>query len=298
MNTIYWFTGQPGHGKTVLSTLLKDYLEKNYGRQVHHVDGDDLRAITNNQNYTKEGRYENIRKAQNISHYLQNKGFDVVVSLVAPYKELREELKSRTKVVEIYVHTSDIRGREKFHTDEYEKPEENFIDIDTTGVTPEESLNQVLSHLDIPWTVKNHGGSPTDNKDKKRAIFIGRYQPYHYGHIKLIEQKLNQGIPALIMVRDIEPDEKNPFTTEETVDMIRKYHKSKNQDVEVIVISDIESVNYGRGVGYEINEFTPPNNIGFISATKIRDSIKSGNEEWKSMVDASIQGDIINYLTK
>ncbi len=298
MNTIYWFTGQPGHGKTVLSKLLKDYLEKNYERQVHHVDGDDLRLITNNQNYTREGRYENIRKAQNISHYLQNKGFDVVVSLVAPYKELREELKSRTKVVEIYVHTSDIRGREKFHTNEYEKPEENFIDIDTTGVSPEESLNKILSHLDIPWSVKNHGGLPTDNKDKKRAIFIGRYQPYHYGHIKLIEQKLNQGIPALVMVRDIEPDEKNPFTTEETVDMIRKYHKSKNQDVEVIVISDIESVNYGRGVGYEINEFTPPNNIGFISATKIRDSIKSGNEEWKSMVDESIQDDIINYLTK
>lgn len=146
------------------------------------------------------------------------------------------------------------------------------------------------------WDKVNHGGNPTANKDKKYAIFVGRYQPYHYGHISLIEQKLNEGIPALIMVRDIEPDEKNPFTTEQTIDMIQTYHESKGQDVVVMKIPDIESVNYGRGVGYEINEFTPPDNIGFISATKIRNSINEGNEEWKEMVDESIQGKVVEYL--
>ena len=148
------------------------------------------------------------------------------------------------------------------------------------------------------WTKKNHGGEPTNNKDKKYAIFIGRYQPYHYGHINLIQQKLNEGIPALIMVRDIEPDEKNPFTTEETVYMIEKYHEAKGHDVKVMIIPDIESVNYGRGVGYEINEFTPPDNIGFISATKIRESIKNNDNSWKEMVDTSIQEDVIKYLTR
>lgn len=146
------------------------------------------------------------------------------------------------------------------------------------------------------WDKVNHGGNPTANKDKKYAIFVGRYQPYHYGHVSLIEQKLNEGIPALIMVRDIEPDEKNPFTTEQTIDMIETYHKSKGQDVLVMKIPDIESVNYGRGVGYEINEFTPPDNIGFISATKIRNSINEGNEEWKEMVDESIQQKVVEYL--
>jgi len=146
------------------------------------------------------------------------------------------------------------------------------------------------------WDKVNHGGNPTTNKDKKYAIFVGRYQPYHYGHISLIEQKLNEGIPALIMVRDIEADEKNPFTTDQTIDMIETYHKSKGQDVLVMKIPDIESVNYGRGVGYEINEFTPPDNIGFISATKIRNSINEGNEEWREMVDESIQEKVVDYL--
>jgi cytidyltransferase-like protein len=148
----------------------------------------------------------------------------------------------------------------------------------------------------MSWEKKNHGGNPTTNRDKKYAIFIGRYQPYHYGHINLIQQKLDEGIPALIMVRDIMPDEKNPFTTKQTIKMIRDYHDSKGDDVMVLSIPDIESVNYGRGVGYEINEFTPTEEIGFISATKIRESIKNGDDTWKDLVDVSIQKDVEKYL--
>ncbi len=146
------------------------------------------------------------------------------------------------------------------------------------------------------WNSVNHGGNPTTNESKKYAIFIGRFQPYHQGHISLIMQKINNGIPALIMVRDIEPDEKNPFTTDQTVKMIKKYHLAHGHDVKVIIIPDMESVNYGRGVGYEINEFTPPENIGWISATKIRNSINEGNDDWKQLVDVSIQDDVERYL--
>ena len=146
------------------------------------------------------------------------------------------------------------------------------------------------------WDIKNHGGNPTANESKKYAIFVGRFQPYHQGHISLIMQKINEGIPALIMVRDIAPDAKNPFTTEQTVEMIEKYHAAKGHDVQVIIIPDMESVNFGRGVGYEINEFTPPENIGWISATGIRNSIKEGNNDWRTLVDESIQADVEKYL--
>jgi cytidyltransferase-like protein len=148
------------------------------------------------------------------------------------------------------------------------------------------------------WKKTNHGGNPTSNADKKYAIFIGRYQPYHYGHINLVQQKLNEGIPALIMVRDIQPDEKNPFTTEQTISMIKKYHASKGDDVHVMIIPDIESVNYGRGVGYEINEFEPTEEISFISATKIRESLTNSDDSWRKMVDESIQNEIILYLNE
>ena len=42
------------------------------------------------------------------------------------------------------------------------------------------------------WKKINHGGEPTKNIDKKYAIFVGRYQPYHFRHIELIKQKKNQ----------------------------------------------------------------------------------------------------------
>ena len=128
----------------------------------------------------------------------------------------------------------------------------------------------------------------------RRAMFIGRWQPFHNGHKWLINQKLSQGRPVLIAVRDILPDEKNPFTTEQTVKMLKAAYKG--QDVEVLSIPDIESVNYGRGVGYEINEHVPPPNVGFISATAIREKIEKSDESWKKNVDENIHNLVIKYL--
>lgn len=125
-------------------------------------------------------------------------------------------------------------------------------------------------------------------------MFVGRWQPFHNGHKWLINQKLSEGKAILIAVRDIPPDDKNPFTTEQTISMVRKVYEG--QDVEVISIPDIESVNYGRGVGYEINEHVPPKDIGFISATAIRQHIENGSLEWRQNVDASIQDDVVKYL--
>ena len=110
----------------------------------------------------------------------------------------------------------------------------------------------------------------------KRALFIGRWQPLHPGHKWLFNQKLDKNIPILIAVRDTPVNGSNPFPTEEVISNLEKeYNKEvKSGMVKVIPIPDIESVNYGRGVGYEINEFEPPKDIGNISATKIRKNLK------------------------
>ncbi len=127
-----------------------------------------------------------------------------------------------------------------------------------------------------------------------RALFIGRWQPFHNGHKWLINQKLSQGIPILIAVRDIEPDLSNPLTTAQTIEILDQMYE--NQDVKIIVIPDIESVNYGRGVGYKVEEFVPPENIGIISATDIRRFIRSNSDEWKKNVDEKIQDLVYKYL--
>lgn len=146
---IYWFTGQPGAGKTILSLQLKSYLEEEYQNEVFHIDGDELRMLYKNMNYGREGREENIKRAQDIAKFIHNQGYDVIVSLVAPYKELRESFKKTMgrSLVEFYVHTTEIRGREHFHTDEYEQPTENFTDIDTTNIDVKESLKQIIEKI-------------------------------------------------------------------------------------------------------------------------------------------------------
>ena len=143
---IYWFTGQPGHGKTTLAKAMLDHLAVE-GVDAFHVDGDDLRALTTNADYSRGGRENNIRRAQLLAHYLQSKGHTVVVSLVAPYRDIREELKAAADVTEVYVHTTETRGREEKHASDYEAPLTNFIDIDTTGKSVEESLQEVIAAL-------------------------------------------------------------------------------------------------------------------------------------------------------
>jgi phosphopantetheine adenylyltransferase len=107
-------------------------------------------------------------------------------------------------------------------------------------------------------------------------MFIGRWQPWHPGHRWLIDQRLNEDKNVLICIRDIEPDEKNPWSAIEV--MSNLYNELADlieaDRVKVMIIPDIESVNFGRGVGYDIIEHEPPTEVKEISATKIREQLR------------------------
>ena len=115
-----------------------------------------------------------------------------------------------------------------------------------------------------------------NNPGKQYSMFIGRWQPWHDGHRWLIDQRLNQGKNVLICIRDIAPDEKNPFTASQVHSniVVKLLDLIDEKRVEVIVIPDIESVNFGRGVGYDVIEHIPPQEVSEISATKIREQLK------------------------
>ncbi len=145
-NKIIWLTGQPGSGKTTLAEAIHKKISEKYSKKkIMIVDGDDLRNITINKDYSRKGRENNIITAQKIAHFLSNKNFIVIVALVAPYLKIREDFKSITSVLEIYLHTSEVRGREHFFADDYEKPEKNFLEIDTTNKKVEECVDEILS---------------------------------------------------------------------------------------------------------------------------------------------------------
>ena len=80
-----------------------------------------------------------------IASYLINKNCFPIISLVAPYRNLREEFKEKHNVLEVYLHTSEIRGREDYFVKDYEPPLNNFLELDTTYSTEKESLNEILN---------------------------------------------------------------------------------------------------------------------------------------------------------
>ena len=80
-----------------------------------------------------------------IAAYLINKNKIPIISLVSPYRELREEFKEKYKVLEIYLYTTEIRGRESYFAEDYEIPTDpKTLSIDTGKLTIKESQRLII----------------------------------------------------------------------------------------------------------------------------------------------------------
>jgi cytidyltransferase-like protein len=117
----------------------------------------------------------------------------------------------------------------------------------------------------------------SSSTEVKYSMFVGRWQPLHKGHLWLINERLKEGKNVWLAIRDVKPDEKNPWTAQEIEKMVHEGELKdliKEGKVVTSIIPDIESINYGRGVGYDIIEHIPPTEIGEISATSIRNQMR------------------------
>jgi cytidyltransferase-like protein len=124
------------------------------------------------------------------------------------------------------------------------------------------------------WSKKLHVESSLSAKPGQHAMFVGRWQPLHTGHQELFKRAMDEDKNVLICIRDIQPDEKNPFTAQQVLENITEFYQNEPR-VKVMIIPDICSIEFGRGVGYDIIEHVPPTSIGEISATKIREQMKA-----------------------
>jgi nicotinamide mononucleotide adenylyltransferase len=111
---------------------------------------------------------------------------------------------------------------------------------------------------------------------EKYDLYIGRWQPWHDGHQWLINQSLQKGKNVCIAIRDVEVDEKNPWRATQIYDSLyERFAKEMTlRSIKVVIIPDIDSINIGRDVGYDIIEHIPSDEIAQISATKIREQLK------------------------
>ena len=136
--------GQPCSDKTTLAEkLAADF----------YIDGDHLRNMFKNKDYSKQGRINNLNKASDIATYLHYNGVDVVLSLVYPYKEAREYLNSLTNNVKwIFLLYENVdgqeRGREQFHVNDFEYPTvAEALYLNTTWLTEEECIDEIKKYI-------------------------------------------------------------------------------------------------------------------------------------------------------
>ena len=114
---------------------------------------------------------------------------------------------------------------------------------------------------------------------KKYAMFIGRWQTWHKGHEWLINQQLEKGKDVWVAIRNVPTDENNPKTAQQVMmDLVDEpFFKENSHKIQISIIPDIESVNYGRGVGYDVIFHEPPKEISDISGTAIRQHYMDSN---------------------
>lgn len=134
--------GQPHCGKSTLARKLVN-------DQCWNIDGDDLRNLFKNKNYTREGRLQNLNRASDIAHYMNSLGTDIVLSLIYPYRDARNYLNSLNDNVKwIHLTYEGERGREEYHVKDFEYPiGERILHLDTSKLSITECVDAIKSYI-------------------------------------------------------------------------------------------------------------------------------------------------------
>ena len=120
---------------------------------------------------------------------------------------------------------------------------------------------------------------------KPTVQMLGRWQPWHNGHIELFKRALKKTGQVCIMYRDVagvdagvEGQGDNPFDFEDVKENIIKglseHGYEEGKEYIVIKVPNIIDISYGRGVGYSFTEHDLGEEIHKISATKIRKEMR------------------------
>jgi len=164
---ILWFTGLSGAGKSTLATHLTPVL-KSKGCRVEVLDGDEVREnLSKGLGFSKEDRDTNIRRIGYVANMLSRNGVVSITAAISPYREIRDEIRSRSQApfIEVYVEAPldvlearDPKGLYKKAragliknftgiSDPYEAPLKPEIAVHTGKEKVEESAAKILAYL-------------------------------------------------------------------------------------------------------------------------------------------------------
>jgi len=284
-NKVYWFTGLSGSGKSTLADSLEKWIDN-----CIILDGDVLRkGICSDLGFSDDDRKENIRRIAWITKMFYDAGMTVITAFISPFAKDRDFVRSLIgdDFIEIHLSTSlevceerDVKGLYKKARagiipqftgidSPYEPPTDPELSFDTGVFSVEEIIDSII--------VKTRAGivsnyDPFDS-DQKTSLMIGRWQPMHEGHITLIKKVMNEGRNVIVGIRNMPPDDSNPFSVEDRIKMIRE---AFGDTVRYAILPEGNGgfeVVYGRKVGWGMREVRLEENLEQINGTKTREKM-------------------------
>lgn len=163
-----WFTGLSGSGKSTVAIALERELHKR-GLLCRILDGDNIRCgINNNLGFSPADRVENIRRIAEVGKLFVDTGIITIAAFISPNNDMREmaaKIIGKDNFVEVYISTPievceqrDVkglyakarRGEIKDFTGvsaPFEAPQNPDLELDTSSLSLEESVNSLLSYI-------------------------------------------------------------------------------------------------------------------------------------------------------
>lgn len=242
--------GLPGAGKTTLANALAPLLNA----VVFNADA--VRAnLSRDLGFSHEDRVEHARRMGWMCDRIVEAGGTVIADFICPTLETREAF---GEAFTIWLDRIEV-GRFEDTNRMFVRPEHYDMRVTAEG-SPQYWAEQALARLRPPF-----------DPQKPTALFIGRYQPFHAGHQRLIEEGLRRVGQACIAVRNTHGiDAKNPlpyFAVKQRIETALSTYAGR---FVVVPLPNITNVFYGRDVGYNVERIVLDEATEAISASKVR----------------------------
>ena len=245
--------GLPGAGKTTLALNLLKFIKAKW------LNADEIRKQSNDWDFSPEGRSRQAKRMADFANKYKSEGQYVIADFVCPTPEGREIF---APDILIWVDTIE-KGKFKDTNKIFVKPENFDFRVPTKNA---EIWAMKIANKIIPYKWNNK---------KPTALMLGRWQPWHLGHQTLFEEAIKKTGQVIIMVRDVQGVDDNPFDFKTVKNTIEKKLKPDFEErFKIEIVPNITNICYGRGVGYKIEEILLSDKIQGISATKIRKKLR------------------------
>ena len=246
--------GLPGSGKTTLATVLAEKLNAAY------FNADEVRKMFNDWDFTEEGRVRQADRMYRLS--VQAETEYTVSDFVCPTAETLESFEPDFLVFMDTIPAGRFEDTNRI----FQSPARADWTVSEWGDVQTQA-DEIIAQMLIP--------RPAFDWKKPTGLMIGRFQPFHDGHLKLFETILEKEGQVLICIRDTHnTDEKNPFGFWEVYERINEVLDNKYSGrFNIIQVPNITGVYYGRDVGYKVEQLHLGADVESISATNIRKSM-------------------------